>query len=85
MFNCTKCGQCCRNLNFSPLYKHLDRGDGICKYLDNKSSLCTIYKNRPIECNIETMYECYFSKNMSKEEYYQLNYAACKKFQKNNF
>ena len=31
MFHCTRCGECCRNVNKSHLYTNLDRGDGVCK------------------------------------------------------
>lgn len=84
MFDCKKCGQCCRHLNLSSLYDHLNRGDGVCKYLDDESSLCTIYENRPDECNIDLIYERCFSTSMSKEEYYRLNYKMCKEFQKSS-
>lgn len=77
MFNCDCCGECCRHISLSKIYSDLDRGDGVCKFLDEKTSLCTIYKNRPTKCNIDAMYELYFSKKLSKEEYYDLNYKSC--------
>lgn len=33
MFECDKCGSCCKNLKKIGEYFDLDRGDGICKYL----------------------------------------------------
>jgi len=33
MFKCDKCGLCCSNIGNSKIYKDLDRGDGVCKYL----------------------------------------------------
>lgn len=76
MFVCDKCGCCCRNLDKSELYRSLDRGDGICKYLvDN---LCSIYETRPDICNIEKGYDLFFKEFMTKEEYYSLNIQACK-------
>lgn len=79
MFNCCKCGLCCRNLNKSELYKELDRGDGTCKYLiDN---LCSIYEERPLLCRIDESYEAYFKEQYSIEEYYKLNYEGCTNLQ----
>ena len=77
MFKCNKCGICCRNLDKSDLYKQLDRGDGVCKYLNK--NLCSIYQERPLICRIDESYEAYFSEVYSKEEYYKLNYEACQK------
>lgn len=79
MFKCDRCGQCCKNISISPIYQRLNRGDGVCLYFDEKYSLCTIYKNRPIECNVDAMYDAFFSNIMTKNEYYKLNYASCKK------
>ena len=73
-FKCDKCGECCRNLNLSEIYKDLDSGNGICKYL--KGNLCSIYDDRPIKCRIDESY-VYFSDNMTKEEYYRKNYEMC--------
>lgn len=77
MFQCEKCGQCCRHLNRSDIYKELDRGDGVCIYL--KDNLCSIYETRPILCRVDESYEYYFKELYSKQEYYELNYKACKK------
>ena len=79
MFKCDCCGLCCMNLKMSKLYSDLDRGDGICRFFNMKTRLCTIYERRPDKCNIDKMYEMYYSKKISKEKYYQLNYAACRK------
>lgn len=83
MFKCDHCGCCCRSLFLSPIYANLDRGDGVCKYLDEKASLCLIYEFRPLECNIDAMYEAYYSSIMSKADYYELNYSACKELKQN--
>lgn len=82
MFNCDFCGQCCRNITLSPIYIGLNRGDGVCKYFDEKNNLCSIYENRPIECNIDAMYDDFFIDKMSKEQYYELNYNFCKELKK---
>lgn len=46
MFECDKCGECCRHLKDILIYAELDRGDGICRYL--KGNLCSIYEERPL-------------------------------------
>ena len=79
MYECDCCGLCCMNVGDSPLYYDLDRGDGICLFFDCKSHLCSIYDERPDRCNIDKTYELYFRNIMSKEQYYQFNYDACKK------
>lgn len=76
MFICDQCGKCCQNLGHLELYKNLDRGDGVCKYL--VGHLCSIYDHRPLLCRVEESYEVYFSKIYSKEEYDRLNTEACK-------
>jgi hypothetical protein len=75
MFQCDRCGACCRNLHLSELYRHLDRGDGVCRYL--VENLCSIYPNRPLLCRVDESYEVFFRETMSLDEYYKLNYAVC--------
>ena len=77
MFACDCCGCCCRNLNKSEICKHLDRGDGVCRYLEQ--NLCTIYETRPWFCRVDDCYEAFFEQDMSREEYYRLNEEICKK------
>ena len=79
MFKCDQCGACCRHVNLSS-YQSLDRGDGECKYLDG--NLCTIYEKRPLLCRVDESYMAFFRESMSKEEYYRLNYEACRKLKK---
>ena len=79
MYKCEKCGNCCSNLSASKLYFDLDRGDGKCKFFDEKTRLCLMYENRPLKCNIDKTYELLFKNKMTLEEYYRLNYEACKK------
>lgn len=79
MFKCTCCGECCRKLDKSDVYKELDRGDGTCKYLDGNK--CSIYDERPLLCRIDECYEVYFKEHYSREEYYELNYRVCKQLQ----
>ena len=74
-FPCYKCGECCRHLNENCLYRDLDRGDGICKFLEG--NLCSIYSERPLICRIDSAYDVFFSKFITKEEYYEKNISAC--------
>jgi len=76
MFECQKCGNCCRHLKNHELYSDLDRGDGVCKYLEG--NLCSIYDKRSDLCRIDDCYEKYFSDLYTKDEYYKLNYEACR-------
>ncbi len=79
MFECKQCGNCCRHLDCSELYKDLDRGDGVCRYL--KDNLCSIYEDRPLLCRVEESYNEVFSEVYTKEEYYRLNEEACRNIQ----
>ena len=76
MFKCSQCGVCCRHLDRSELYRELDRGDGVCRYL--KGNLCSIYENRPLLCRIDESYDKYFSEIYTRDEYYRLNEQGCK-------
>lgn len=76
MFECDKCGSCCRNLHLSKLFADLDRGDGICKYLDG--NLCSIYKERPLKCRVDDSYNALFKETMSLDEFYRINQEMCK-------
>lgn len=80
MFQCSKCGECCRHLNRSSIYHELDRGDGVCMYL--KGNLCSIYETRPLLCRVEESYEAYFKDIISKDEYDEMNTKACRVLQK---
>jgi len=75
MFYCDKCGLCCSHIGGSEIYKDLDRGDGVCKFL--KGNLCSIYDNRPLLCRVDESYEKIFSGRISREDFYELNYKAC--------
>ena len=84
MFKCDCCGVCCRHVSLSQIYSELDRGDGVCKFFDEDTSLCSIYENRPIKCNVDAIFELYFSQKKTKEEYYELNYKACRELKKSD-
>lgn len=79
MFKCDQCGLCCQNLAGIDLYQDLNDGTGTCLYFDRKTKLCTIYNQRPLKCRVDDAYDAYFKDKMTKQEYYQMNYGACKK------
>ena len=78
MFQCDRCGECCRHLDLSPLYAELDRGDGVCRYLDG--NLCSIYETRPVLCRVDACYHLYFQSALSLEAYYRYNQEVCQHF-----
>lgn len=78
MFKCNKCGACCKTVSSNEIYKYLDKGDGICIHFNCDTNLCNIYENRPVICRVDEAYEQFFKKTMTLEEYYRLNYNACK-------
>ena len=75
MFLCDKCGLCCRNIDKVPQLKEFHNGDGICKFLTNNK--CSIYESRPLICNIDKVYELFFSNLYTLEKFYKLNYQVC--------
>lgn len=77
MFFCDKCGECCRNLNKSPIYDNLHDGSGVCKYLEG--NICSIYDERPILCRVNESYNIFFKDAMTLDKYYKLNYEFCMK------
>ncbi|NLM01602.1 MAG: YkgJ family cysteine cluster protein [Treponema sp.] len=76
MFECDKCGLCCSHIGDNELYKNLDRGDGVCKFL--KDNLCSIYEHRPLLCRVDESWKNIFSSEISLESFYELNYQGCK-------
>ena len=80
MFKCDKCGECCRNLNKSPLYNNLHDGSGVCRYL--KGNICSIYEERLILCRVDESYNIFFKDTMTLDKYYKLNYKSCMRLKK---
>ena len=76
-FSCSKCGECCRHIDKIPQLAAFDTGNGICIHL--KNNLCDIYDPRPEICNVEAMYEKYFSGRFMREEFYAMNEKVCGK------
>lgn len=56
---------------------------GACSKL--KDDLCLIYSARPLICNTEKMYEKYWSKLMTEEEYFAMSRKSCLKLQERIF
>lgn len=77
-FHCTKCGECCKNIRHIPQLVDFDDGTGVCIHL--KNNLCDIYESRPEICNVDSMYEKYFSAMYSREKFYALNEEVCVKY-----
>ncbi|WP_081337042.1 YkgJ family cysteine cluster protein [Pseudomonas putida] len=84
VFTCTKCGLCCKNLDKSAAYAHLNRGDGTCVNFDSTTSECSIYTRRPLICRVDDFYEHNLSAHMSKEAYIAGNLKACIGIQTSN-
>lgn len=78
-FDCDKCGLCCQNIRKSLVDVDFDRGDGVCKNFDDETKLCKIYYERPIFCNVDAYYEKFLSKLMTRENFHEMNRAACEK------
>lgn len=79
MIDCKGCkAYCCRLVGKFPYMEQYDRGDGVCRLLTDDNR-CSDYEHRPPICNTELLYERYFSKFMSKNDYERMNADACKK------
>ena len=76
-FPCSKCGECCKSLHLNPLYRELDRGDGVCKNFELKTNLCKVYDSRPLICQVEAYYEANLFGCMSKVDWYAMNEQYC--------
>ncbi|WP_323165514.1 YkgJ family cysteine cluster protein [Pseudomonas bubulae] len=81
LFPCIKCGLCCKNLDKSPAYSYLNRGDGTCINFDSVSHLCKIYEVRPLICRVDEYYEKKLSSVMSRDVYIAANIQACRDIQ----
>ena len=77
MFDCSKCGLCCRNVYRIPKLSYLADDDGVCRYLDTRTNLCTIYEERPVLCNIDMYYDIFLRDVMTREEFYKQNKVWC--------
>ena len=78
LFDCDRCGICCKNIRRANFSNDLDRGDGVCKHL-TANNLCEIYSARPIFCNVDAYWEKFLSQTMSREKFHAMNHAACQR------
>lgn len=83
-FPCDSCGLCCQNISHIQELRVFDRGDGVCIHFNFTSKLCTIYKDRPLICRVEQMYQAVYSKFMKKKEFYKLNQSVCEYLKNQN-
>lgn len=79
-FFCDQCGECCRHVDRVPQLAAFDLGNGTCQYLVN--NLCSVYETRPDICRVDAMYEKFFSRVYTREEYDRLNTEACYELKK---
>ena len=79
MFDCTKCGACCKHI--SKVLPEYDKGNGICWNL-TEDNLCAIYEIRPFICNVDEIYNRCFRGRMTIEEFYEWTDKACKVMQR---
>jgi len=54
-----------------------DRGDGACMFLQEDNS-CGVYEYRPDLCRTNVMFERFWSKTMTWEEYLAASELMCK-------
>ena len=78
--NCVEgCGECCRHIHLVKGLKHLQNGDGICKYLVNNK--CSIYNERPELCRYDKVYEL-VKNTLTIDEYEKISVQYCEDLQK---
>ena len=84
-FKCTCCGACCKLLGLvDKKARELGMCDenGACIYLDKDTNLCTIYDERPLVCRVDDLYGAGYFNDLSKSDYYKMNYESCEKVRK---
>lgn len=79
-FNCTKCGACCRAVGRIPDFPEPVNEDGSCVHL-KEDNTCAIYETRPLICRVDEFYDLCLSDEMSKDEWHEINYVACRTLQ----
>ena len=62
-------------------FPHMFDKEGCCEMLNKSTNLCTVYYNRPRVCNTDRMYLDFYSRLMSREEWYQMSKLSCAKLQ----
>lgn len=84
MFECSKCGLCCKHINLVPELSDFNDGSGKCIHLRD-DNLCDIYPSRPDICNTEKMFHQKYRYQMTRQEYDDLNKQGCSELKKNIF
>jgi Fe-S-cluster containining protein len=82
-FPCTKCGQCCQNIQHVPELATYHNGNGVCVHYSHQNG-CLIYDDRPIFCRIDEGYVKFFASSMSVIDYYRKNAHVCNQLQDKN-
>lgn len=77
-FPCTQCGACCRQVHLANETRHMDRGDGACRYYDDTAKVCLIYESRPSICRVDQFYEQHFVRIYSWDAFVEMNVRACR-------
>lgn len=54
---------------------------GACTQLD-PGGFCKVYMNRPLICNVDKMYEKFWTGIMTRDEYYTQSHASCDKLRR---
>ena len=92
-FLCRSCGHCCRhadtalrNAGEAPAGSVLARAaasfpypvlpGGQCSQLQPDNT-CAQYKNRPLLCNVDALYDALALDNVSRAEWHEINAAFC--------
>ena len=82
LYDCKRCGMCCRRVDLVPGMELYNRGDGVCKHLQD-DNLCAIYEKRPDLCNGQYVYKTYYS-DMTVTEYHKMIARYCEKIRSND-
>lgn len=73
---CIKCGLCCKRAYMIEGFPEPLNEDGSCSHLAADNT-CKIYNDRPLICNSQYLYEHFFNKEVSPEQYHRINADAC--------
>ena len=66
-------------INLLAEFPYLFDETGACEQLDKEKNRCKVYHRRPEVCRTNWMYNKFFSKLMSKEQYFQQAVESCAK------
>jgi uncharacterized protein len=77
IFDCHRCGACCKLTNLSEQGTDLDISDGVCRHFDELNNICKIYETRPEICNVSVMYEKFYKSRYDWTTFSQTNQEIC--------